>query len=214
MFCRAPPSLSSRACVRAAAPGTLAPVTTKAEWRVRARRARAALPMDDPRHVDGLARFLADPGREPGWVVGYRAMAGEVALDRLFSRADLGPFALVRTPDEGLDLTVHPAGSPTEHHRYGFDQPAPGSPLVPDTEIAVVLVPGLAFDRRGARLGHGKGYYDLFLGRLAAIGRAWFVGVTGGYVVAELPTEPHDVVMTHLAGTFGVVPVPLPEPAG
>ncbi len=190
-------------------------MTTKAEWRARARRARPALPMDDPRHVEGLARFLAGPGREPGWVVGYRAMAGEVALERLFLRADLGPFALVRTPGGGgLELTVHPAGSATERHRYGFDQPAAGSPLVPDAEIAVVLVPGLAFDRGGARLGHGKGYYDRFLSRLAAIGRARFVGVTGGYVVAELPTEPHDVVMTHLAGTFGVVPVPLPEPAG
>ena len=189
-------------------------VTTKAEWRARARRARAALPMDDPRHVEGLARFLAGPERPPGWVVGYRAMAGEVALERVLARAELGPFALVRTPEEGLDLTVHPAGSAREHHRYGFDQPAAGSPLVPDADIAVVLVPGLAFDRRGARLGHGKGYYDRFLGRLAAIGRASFVGVTGGYVVAELPTEPHDVVMTHLAGTFGVVAVPLPEPAG
>lgn len=170
--------------------------------------------MDDPRHVEGLARFLAGRDREPGWVVGYRAMGGEVALDRLLAQPELGPFALVRTPDAGLDLTVHPAHSATEHHRYGFDQPAAGSLVVPDAEIAVVLVPGLAFDRRGARLGHGKGYYDRFLGRLAAIGRARFVGVTGGYVVAELPTEPHDVLMTHLAGTFGVVPVPLPEPAG
>ncbi|MEZ5409977.1 MAG: 5-formyltetrahydrofolate cyclo-ligase [Acidimicrobiales bacterium] len=189
-------------------------MTTKAEWRARAKRARSTLPMDDPRHVEGLAQFLGGPGREPGWVVGYRAMPGEVALDRLFSRHDLGPFALVRTPDEGLDLTVHPAGSPAERHRYGFDQPAAGSPVVPDAEIGVVLVPGLAFDRRGARLGHGKGYYDRFLTRLAAIGRARFVGVTGGYVVAELPTEPHDVMMSHLAGTFGVVAVPLPEPAG
>lgn len=189
-------------------------MTTKAEWRARAKRARSALPMDDPRHVEGLARFLAGPERDAGWVVGYRAMGGEVALDRLLAQPELGPFALVRTPEAGLDLTVHPAHSATEHHRYGFDQPAAGSLVVPDAEIAVVLVPGLAFDRRGARLGHGKGYYDRFLSRLSAIGRARFVGVTGGYVVAELPTEPHDVLMTHLAGTFGVVPVPLPEPAG
>lgn len=189
-------------------------MTTKAEWRTRARAVRAALPLDDPRHVEGLARFLSGPDRRPGWVVGYQAMPGEIALDRLLTQPGIGPFALVRTPDEGLDLTVHPAGSALEHHRYGFDQPAAGSPLVADDEIAVVLVPGLAFDRRGARLGHGKGYYDRFLARLASVGRARFVGVTGGYIVAELPTESHDVLMTHLAGTFGVVPVPLPEPTG
>ena len=206
---------------------------TKADWRRRAREARAGMAFDDPRHCQELARFLADDQRPPGWVVGYRAMPGEVDLASLFARPELGPFALTRTPEEGRQLTVHPLGSPTERHPYGFDQPVADAMVVPDTAIAVVLVPGLAFDRQGSRLGRGRGYYDRFLARLAALSRPQaatgaaaaaagaassgpvvFVGVTGGYIVAELPTEPHDVPMTLLAGAFGVAPVPLPEPAG
>lgn len=184
----------------------------KAAWRRRARQARAGLDLADPRHLEELARFLASPERPPGWVVGYRAMAGEVDLAPLAARAGLGPFALTRTPGEGRDLTVHPWDSPIERHPYGFDQPAAGSPAVPDGELAVVLVPGLAFDRRGGRLGHGQGWYDRFLARLDP--GVLRVGITGGYVVAELPTEPHDVGMTHLAGPFGVLPVPLADPEG
>lgn len=192
---------------------------TKADWRRRARQARAGIAFDDPRHCQELARFLSSDQRPPGWVVGYRAMAGEVDLAPLFCRPELGPFAVTRTPESGDDLTVHPLDSPTERHRYGFDQPVAGAAVVPDDAIAVVLVPGLAFDRRGGRLGWGRGYYDRLLARLQARDGPGqqpvvFVGVTGGYIVAELPTEPHDVTMTMLSGAFGVAPVPLPEPAG
>ncbi len=82
--------------------------------------------------------------------------------------------------------------------------------MVPDADIAVVLVPGLAFDRLGTRLGHGAGYYDRLLARMPP--GIPLVGVTGGYVVAELPAEPHDIVMTHLVGPFGVLSTPLGEP--
>jgi 5-formyltetrahydrofolate cyclo-ligase len=188
-------------------------MSSKADWRRRATRARAALAVDSRRHCEGLAQFLAS-GRasgaiRPGWVVGYLAMPGEVDLSTLFEAEHLGPFAVTRTPDDGQDLTVHPLDSRRERHPYGFEQPVAGAPVVPGDEIAVVLVPGLAFDRLGGRLGRGKGYYDRFL---AGLDGTLFVGITGGYIVAELPTEDHDVVMTHLAGEFGVACSPLPEP--
>jgi 5-formyltetrahydrofolate cyclo-ligase len=84
--------------------------------------------------------------------------------------------------------------------------------VVPDGAIDAVVVPGLAFDRLGNRLGHGAGYYDRLLARVRP--GIPLVGVTGGYVVAELPTEDHDVAMTHLCGPFGVLGVPLPDPEG
>jgi 5-formyltetrahydrofolate cyclo-ligase len=189
-------------------------VSSKADWRQRARQARAGLAIDSGLHCAGIARYLA-AGRSsgevrPGWTVGYLAMAGEVDLAPLLAIDELGPFAITRTPDTGDDLTVHPLDSPRERHWYGFDQPAAGSVEVRDDDIAVVLVPGLAFDRLGGRLGHGKGYYDRLLARLQ--GRSLLIGITGGYIVAELPTEAHDVPMTHLAGEFGVMPSPLDEP--
>ena len=183
---------------------------TKADWRRRAIQARSRISADNAWHCDGLARFLESEDRATGWVVGYRAMAAEIDLSSLFARPELGPFALTRTPDSGADLTVHPLDSPSERHRYGFEQPVAGAPQLADSDVAVVLVPGLAFDRLGGRLGRGKGYYDRLLARL--LPTTVLIGITGGYIVAELPTDGHDVAMTHLSGEFGVAPVPLDEP--
>jgi 5-formyltetrahydrofolate cyclo-ligase len=183
---------------------------TKADWRRRAIQARSGIVADGLCHCDGLVEFLQSEAVPSGWVVGYRAMTSEIDLSTLFDRPRIGPFALTRTPEHGVNLTVHPLDSPSERHRYGFDQPVAGAPLVADRDIAVVLVPGLAFDRLGGRLGRGKGYYDRFLARLSSA--TIMVGVTGGYIVAELPTDAHDIAMTHLSGDFGVAPVPLDEP--
>ncbi len=183
---------------------------TKADWRQRAKQARAGITPDPVRHCDGLAQFLASDTVAEGWVLGYQAMATEVDLSSLYARPGLGPFAVTRTPDQGGGLTLHPLDSPSELHPYGFRQPVVDAEIVPSTEIAAVLVPGLAFDRLGGRLGRGKGYYDRLLCRLRP--STILIGITGGYIVAELPTEAHDVVMTHLCGDFGVIPVPLDEP--
>lgn len=64
-------------------------------------------------------------------------------------------------------------------------------------ELDLVIVPGVAFDRRGARLGHGKGYYDRLLAEVrndaALIGLAFEC-----QLFDEIPTEPHDVLMNHV----------------
>lgn len=195
---------------RGATSATVGRMLTKSDWRRRATQARTGITVDSARHCEGLAAFLASEVVPAGWVLGYRALPGEVDLAPLFARSELGPFALTRTPDDGLDLSLHPLDSPQEQHRYGYAQPGADAPVVADSEIAAVLVPGLAFDRLGGRLGRGKGYYDRLLSRLGP--DVVRVGVTAGYIVAELPTEAHDVAMTHLGGVFGVLPVPLTEP--
>lgn len=183
---------------------------TKADWRRRATLARAAITIDSERHCEGLARFLLSGSVLPGWIIGYQAMGGEVDLRPLFARPDIGPFGVTRTPEDGSALTVHSIDGPMERHRFGFDQPVAGAPLIDTGGIAAVLVPGLAFDRLGGRLGRGKGYYDRLLAGLNP--HTVLVGITGGYIVAELPIDAHDIAMTHLAGDFGVVQVPLDEP--
>lgn len=181
---------------------TTGPVPTdKAGWRAWAAAWRAGgHPVDHATVVAGLRGFLA--GVE-GWVLTFRPLPGEVDLDALLVDRRC---AVTRTHGGGR-LSVHPADGTMERHRFGYLQPVDGAPEVPLGDVAVALVPGVVFDRRGARLGHGAGYYDRLLPRL---GRdVPLVGVTPrALVVADrLPVEAHDVRMTHLATEDGVRPV-------
>lgn len=77
--------------------------------------------------------------------------------------------------------------------------PEPSSGAVFDPLISaaetMVLVPGLAFDRSGSRLGRGKGYYDRFLAT-PGMERALVVGVGWQLqLVPNIPREAHDVPM-------------------
>ena len=77
----------------------------------------------------------------------------------------------------------------------------PDEPSVPVTveelhKVDLILVPGLAFDRLGGRLGLGAGYYDRFLGRWARKGttspRLWSL-IYGCQVIEHIPMESHDI---------------------
>lgn len=81
--------------------------------------------------------------------------------------------------------------------RFGLREPA--EPWLPADTIAaatVVLVPALAVDRAGARLGRGAGFYDRTL-PLADPTAQLVAVVRDDELVDRLPTEPHDVRMTH-----------------
>ena len=69
-------------------------------------------------------------------------------------------------------------------------EPPPGGAVVDWGLIEAALVPGLAFDYAGNRLGRGKGFYDKMLRNVAGIK----CGVClEGQLVERLPVEPHDV---------------------
>jgi len=89
---------------------------------------------------------------------------------------------------------------------FGLYEPAqPRLPAHAVAEAAVVVVPALAVDRQGVRLGRGAGFYDRTL-LLADPGAALVAVVRDDELVDRLPCEPHDVRMTHaLTPRAGVV---------
>jgi 5-formyltetrahydrofolate cyclo-ligase len=92
--------------------------------------------------------------------------------------------------------------------RFGLTEPAgPALPASALAEAHVVLVPALAVDRRGVRLGRGGGFYDRSL-PLCGPGTHLVAVVRDGDLVDELPREPHDVPMTHvLTPGGGLIPL-------
>ena len=72
-----------------------------------------------------------------------------------------------------------------------------GSEEVRISDIDLVVVPGVAFDMEGGRMGRGKGFYDRLLGDVRGDGAGPYkVGVCFDFqVVDAVPREPHDMLM-------------------
>jgi 5-formyltetrahydrofolate cyclo-ligase len=76
----------------------------------------------------------------------------------------------------------------------GILEPIAAYPEVGIKEIDLFVVPGVAFDKKGNRIGYGKGFYDKTLHSLEGIGR--LVGLCHDFqLVSEITGEPHDVTM-------------------
>ena len=162
--------------------------------------------------VDGLFDWLS--GRLPGTIAAYLAMRDEVDVEPLFARLPGWRWVLPRLEADG-SLTWRDRDVPRETHRFGMSQPVEQGPEVPVSQIDVFLVPGVAFDETGARLGRGGGYYD----RVLAIRRkdSDAVGVTvENRIIESVPVHDHDQRVDWLATENGVKecsPRPGKEPA-
>lgn len=84
--------------------------------------------------------------------------------------------------------------------RFGIMEPAPVKPV---EKVDLLLVPGVAFDRKGCRIGYGKGYYDRFI----AAGQAGFsIGLAYSFqVVQELPRGRFDQSLNAVATESGIL---------
>ncbi|MFD8567626.1 5-formyltetrahydrofolate cyclo-ligase [Streptomyces sp. NPDC057694] len=178
---------------------------------------RSALPMDDVQEARTvLARRALDLAElaTAGTVAAYVSVGGEPGtgdlLDALRARGTrvLLPVLL---PDNDLDWGAYDgAGSLVRVSHPGkmtLVEPG-GERLGPDAVLAadVVLLPGLAVDARGMRLGRGGGSYDRVLARLEAgdAHPALVVLLYDTEVVARLPHEAHDKAVHAVVTPSGV----------
>jgi 5-formyltetrahydrofolate cyclo-ligase len=162
--------------------------------------ARAALPESEreARSEAACARLLALPelaplaGAGPKTLAGYVAARGEIDPAPALA-ASGATVALPRVATEAPRLHFHRADAgPLTPGRFGLREPSAAAPEIPLDELDVVIVPGLAFDAEGRRLGFGGGYYDgIFAGsprRPALIGLCYDF-----QIVARCPAGEGDV---------------------
>jgi 5-formyltetrahydrofolate cyclo-ligase len=175
----------------------------KARAREDARARLKAISRD--RWIAASQRICARLGAMPEWVsasgiLAYVSIPAEVALEPLMTRA-LSAGRRIGVPRVAGDGVMHPvlirdlnmdieAAPGFKHLRHARQ----GLPPMGLESIDVVLVPGLAFDPRGGRLGRGKGYYDRLITGFDAIAkRPLLIGVgIDAQIVEQVPTEGHD----------------------
>ncbi len=119
----------------------------------------------------------------------YHALPDEVDTSLLLSAAVESGKTILLPRVDGERLTLHPYDpSQMQSGEYGIMEPQ--TPEIPESrygEIEMVLVPGMAFDRRGHRLGRGKGFYDRLL---PSLNRARFIGICFPFqIVAKVPYD-------------------------
>jgi 5-formyltetrahydrofolate cyclo-ligase len=152
---------------------------------------------------DALLESLADLNLEQGYVGLYAAMGSELKLDQL----------AVACGERGYRIAYPAVLSETEMGFYSSEPPVfgelrttvlfshPGRVMAPEQlaslvpvfpeHIRVLVVPAIAYDREGYRLGQGGGYYDRYIREIAAHAVTWGAGFAA-QMLDSVPRECHD----------------------
>ena len=188
-------------------------VSQKVSLRLEARARRKALLVEHPEAdwiaADHAGDMLAGLGlRRAGVIALYKALGAELDPrpigDLLAKQGWRLALPAVETEDGPLVFRAWAPGERLVHDLTGLPAPlASATELRPD----LILVPLLAFDRAGGRLGQGGGHYDRTLAALRdapspppAVGFAY-----SGQEVPRLPREPHDQALDGILTEAGYI---------
>jgi 5-formyltetrahydrofolate cyclo-ligase len=186
----------------------------KAELRRRSGKIREGMP---PEIVREKSKAVCDhlsnwrPFQQATTVLTFLAFGNEIDLNSLIERWPEKQWLVPRVV-EGSDLSpgqkpylmIHPY-DPTRlvRHRFGMLEPDSSMPSIDPTDVDLVLVPGVAFDRRGGRIGYGGGFYDRLL---PLANQSTHVGVTFEELMfASIPMEPWDCRVEWIVTPAGLI---------
>lgn len=141
-------------------------------------------------------------------ILSYWPLAAEPDLRSLFLQPK--QWALPRCENQQLDAHRYESEQSLEKDCAGVLAPPADSPKVPPAEIELLIVPAVAVDKEGYRLGYGGGYYD----RLRA-DPAWrsipaIAVVYAAQVLPELPHDPWDIPFSSVCTEEGYWPISRP----
>lgn len=158
-------------------------------------RSKLAPPLPEANEAISARLTALDCWRNARTILTYNPLAAEVDLLPLLSKEDHRMWIFPKVDGDSLSLHSWAPDASWLTGPYGIREPDPEKwPTVGVETIDLSLIPALAFDRFGNRLGRGKGYYDRLLARSGF--RALKIGiVTERFLLPGIPSEPHDIAM-------------------
>ena len=171
-------------------------MTSKSELRKQIRNAKRQFTRQQlgELSLSALSRLKADlEFQAASTVVLYYSLPDEVCTHRLIDEIKGKTILLPRVVGEhDMELRMYTGSGDLRMGSFSIMEPT-GRLFTDYTAIDLVVVPGMAFDNHGHRLGRGKGYYDRFL---AKVPRAHKIGICFGFQkLPTVPTEPTDISM-------------------
>lgn len=141
-------------------------------------------------------RILEALPKEPSAICAYYPLSDEADIKSLLKDIPERGHTLYLPRKEGKHFVFRKMQNVESLKPDDFKIPAPSddSPVLEDGDVAVVLVPGRAFDHKGHRLGRGNGGYDIWIRKQRAENpktRFWGIAFEC-QVVQEVPMEGHD----------------------
>ncbi len=182
------------------------PAWSKRRWRRFVLDAIAAMDADDRRAQEAaIVALFADL---PGWSVARTVLLYAAGFPEEIETVPLLEIAygsgkrvvLPRVDPIAGRLRLHPVGDPRSELLpgiLGIPEPRPDLPEIDPEAIDWTLVPGLAFDQQGYRLGRGAGHYDRLLPTLRPDCSCWAIALSC-QIVDGFPVEPHDIALDGL----------------
>ena len=148
---------------------------------------------------EDICRNIAesDVFKEAEYIYAYYPLGNEVDIRTLVEKAwGMGKHvSFPRTKGDEMDFFEADSFDDFKEGNFHVMEPQGDNPV--DWEKALVIVPGVAFDKRGNRMGYGKGYYDHFLENHKDV-----ITMAASYelqIMYEVPTESHDVPLDYVA---------------
>lgn len=137
--------------------------------------------------------------KEAKTVALYAACHGEIGTDLLWESGIVSGKKICFPAVVGKSLEFRVVTKPGDFTPgpYGISQPASGLPVLCPEEISLYVLPGVAFDHAGHRIGYGKGYYDRTLH--SCCGKGKLTGLCHDFqLLDQIPALPHDVTMDRI----------------
>ena len=174
-------------------------LTTKKEIRLEMARRKRALSVEHKNIAsEGLCRQLLSNRKiqNAKVLLLYNALPDEISLapllDFLYKKENPPTLLLPIVKGEELELKIYRGINSLQIGAYGILEPT-GEVFTEYSNIEIAIIPGVAFNQSGIRIGRGKGFYDRLLPHLT---KTYKIGVCFPcQLIEDLPSEPHDVPM-------------------